>query len=159
MLINLSKVDVERMVPDSVQRCQRRTRSNGHKLKHIKFHLNVKKKFFLLRVAGHWNSWQEKLWSSLLHVTLPWQGVWTGCSPEFLSSLKNYVILWFKDGFSILNYHIIFCCAIIEKKISKMKRTPEKKRKTQTHFYVFWSTEKMNQTEPAEKDVTRLTVS
>lgn len=141
MLINLSKVDVERMVSDSVQRCQRRTRSNGHKLKHIKFHLNVKKKFFLLRVAGHWNSWQEKLWSSLLHVTLPWQGVWTGCSPEFLSSLKNYVILWFKDGFSILNYHIIFCCAIIEKKNQKWKG-PRRKKEKHKHTFMYFEAQR-----------------
>jgi len=32
-----------------------RTRANGHKLKHKKFHLNKRKNFFTLRVTEHWN--------------------------------------------------------------------------------------------------------
>jgi len=32
-----------------------RTRVKGHKMKHRKFHLNMRKNFFTLRLVKHWN--------------------------------------------------------------------------------------------------------
>jgi len=70
-----------------------RTRSNGHKLKHRKIHLNMKNNFFPLRAMEPWNrllrevvesppleilkAHLDKVLCSLLWVTLLQQGDWT----------------------------------------------------------------------------------
>ena len=55
MPLNILRVSVRRMGPDSSVVPSNRTRGSGHKLKHRKFHLNMSKNFFILRVTEHWN--------------------------------------------------------------------------------------------------------
>jgi len=54
MLLNILGVDVRRRGPATAVPSDR-ARDNGHKLKHRKFRLNMRKNFFPLRVTEHWN--------------------------------------------------------------------------------------------------------
>jgi len=98
-----------------------RTKGNSFKLKEGRFKLDVRGKFFTMRVVRRWNSCPERLWmprpslevfkarldgalGSLVQyeiwklVALPVSGGWSSMIPEVPSNPRHSVILWHSGG-------------------------------------------------------------
>jgi len=56
MFINILSVGVKCMGPGSFQQCAATGWGNRQKLEHRKFHTNVQKNLFTVRMTEHWNS-------------------------------------------------------------------------------------------------------
>ncbi|KAK4830662.1 hypothetical protein QYF61_012542 [Mycteria americana] len=86
-----------------------RTRGNGHKLKHRRCCLDIRKHFFPVRVTKCWHrsprevvesprleifkSHLDTVLGNLLQVTLLGQGGWTGQPPEVPANLNHLILL------------------------------------------------------------------
>lgn len=89
----------------------RRVMSSGHKLKHMRFHLNRRKNFFTLKAAEHWIRLpRESMESPSLETFQTWICAWVTCSrwpclgrwvglDDLQKSLLTIIILWFYDHF------------------------------------------------------------
>jgi len=64
-----------------------RTKGNEHKLKHMKFHLNMRKNFFLLRVTEPWHRLPREA------VESPSLEIFKTCLDTFLCSLLRVTLL------------------------------------------------------------------
>lgn len=86
------------------------TKGNRHKLMHMKFHLHMRRNFFTVQVAKHWNRLHREVHSipgEFRHCldTILCSGLWDGPawnrkvgSDDPLFSLLILCILWFCDN-------------------------------------------------------------